>query len=80
MVILKFRFWATDEQGDHILKVKPRFVKHLNEFEKSELYNININFENYSMETDNGVIKGYYSKVTAIKPVVPKTIETNPEN
>ena len=47
---------------------------------KNELYNIDITFENYSMETDNGVIKGYYAKVPTIKPVTQKTIDTSPEN
>jgi hypothetical protein len=77
---LKLPIWTTEDKNEQILKVKDRWIGSLKELNKKELYNIDIDFEHYTMETDNGVVKGYYAKVPTIKPVVPKTIETNPEN
>ena len=77
---LKLPIWTTEDKNEQILKVKDRWIGSLKELVKKELYNIDIDFEHYTMEIDNEVIKGYYAKVTNIKPVVPKTIETNPEN
>ena len=77
---LKLPIWQTEDKNEHILKVKKRWVGPFNNLIQNELYNIDITFENYSMETDNGVIKGYYAKVPTIKPVVPKTIEPIQEN
>ena len=77
---LKLPIWQTEDKNEHILKVKKRWVGPFNNLIQNELYNIDITFENYSMETDNGVIKGYYAKVPTIKSVAQKTIDTNPEN
>ena len=77
---LKLPIWQTEDKNEHILKVKKRWIGPLKNLIKNELYNIDITFENYSMETDNGVIKGYYAKVPTIKPVTQKTIDTSPEN
>jgi len=77
---LKLPIWQTEDKNEHILKVKKRWVGPFNNLIQNEFYNIDITFENYSMETDNGVIKGYYAKVPTIKPVAPKTIDTSPEN
>ena len=77
---LKLPIWTTEDKNEQILKVKDRWIGSLKELDKKELYNIDIDFEHYTMETDNGVVKGYYAKVPTIKPVVPKTIETSPEH
>jgi len=63
--LLKMPIWATDKL-EHILKVKSKFVNNTQEFVKNALYIININFEFYHME-DVGA-KGYYAKVTKVKP------------
>ena len=76
---LKLPIWTTEDKNEQILKVKDKWIGSFQELVKKELYNIDIDFEHYTMETDNGVIKGYYAKVPIIKPVLPKTIETNPE-
>ena len=77
---LKLPIWMTEDKNEHILKVKKKWIGSLTKLVQKDLYNIDLVFENYTMDTDNGVIKGYYSKVTSIKPVVPKTIDTDPEN
>jgi hypothetical protein len=67
--LLKMPIWVTDTKNEHILKVKAKFVNHLQEFLKNAVYIININFEFYHIEENN--IKGYYAKITKVANSLP---------
>ena len=62
-------FWINDKQ-EMILKVKDKFVNAVSDLVKGLEYAIDITFESYSIEQeDKEPIKGYYSKISNIKPL-----------
>ena len=58
--------WSTETQ-DIILKVKSKWINVADDLQPSANYVMNADFSYYSMEAENGMIKGYYIKVTKIK-------------
>ena len=57
---------VTDTQ-DVILKVKSKWLNICDELQPSANYVMNADFSSYSMDTDNGDMRGYYIKVIKIK-------------
>ena len=67
---VRMPFWKTVDKQEMIFKVKDKFVsnKH-SDLVKGLEYAIDITFESYSIEQDDKEpIKGYYSKVSNVKP------------
>jgi len=58
--------WTTDTQ-DVILKVKEKWLNVADDLQTSTNYVINADFTAYSLDTDNGTVKGYYIKIPKIK-------------
>ena len=58
--------WTTDTQ-DVILKVKEKWVNVSDDLQTLTNYVLNADFNAYSLDTDNGPLKGYYIKVMKIK-------------
>ena len=55
-----------------ILKIKDRIVNAASDLVKGSEYAIDITFESYCIEQeDKEPIKGYYSKVSNVKPLKP---------
>ena len=72
--------WLTDTQ-DIILKVKSKWLNISDDLQPLANYVMNADFSYYSMDAENGTLKGYYIKVTKIK--VKKmnfTVEINDDN
>ena len=66
---LRMPFWINDKQ-EMTLKVKDKFVNAVSDLVKGLEYAIDITFESYSIEQeDKEPIKGYYSKVSNVKPL-----------
>ena len=67
---IRMPFWKTVDKQEMILKVKDKFVNAVSDLVKSLEYAIDITSENYSIEQeDKEPIKGYYSKISNIKPL-----------
>ena len=61
--------WRTVDKQEMISKVKDQFVNAVSDLVKVLEYAIDITFESYSIEQeDKEPIKGYYSKVSNVKP------------
>ena len=58
--------WSTDTQ-DIILKVKDKWLNVADDLQTLTNYVINADFTAYSLDTDNGNMRGYYIKVPKIK-------------
>ena len=58
--------WTTDTQ-DVILKVKEKWLNVADDLQTLTNYVINADFTAYSLETENGTVKGYYIKIPKIK-------------
>ena len=58
--------WTTDTQ-DVILKVKEKWLSVADDLQTLTNYVINADFTAYSLETENGTVKGYYIKIPKIK-------------
>ena len=58
--------WTTDTQ-DVILKVKEKWVSVADDLQPLTNYIINADFTAYSLDTDNGNVRGYYIKIPKIK-------------
>ena len=58
--------WTTDTQ-DVILKVKEEWVCVADDLQTLINYVVTIDFNAYSLDTDNGTVKGYYAKIMKIK-------------
>ena len=58
--------WSTDTQ-DIILKVKEKWLNVADELSVLTNYVINADFTAYSLDTENGNIRGYYIKTPRIK-------------
>ena len=67
---LRMPFWKTVDKQELILKVKDKFVNAASDLVKGSEYAIDITFESYCIEQeDKEPIKGYYSKVSNVKPL-----------
>ena len=55
------------DSGDIILKVKSKWLNVADDLEPLANYKINRDFCAYSLDTDNGTLKGYYIKIVKIK-------------
>ena len=65
---IRMPFWRTDK-NDIVLKVKDKFVNVASDLVKGSDYIIDITFESYCIEEEGKEpIKGYYSKVSSVKP------------
>ena len=59
--------WTTDTQ-DIILKVKEKWINTAtDELQPLTNYTVNADFTAYSLDTENGNMKGYYIKIAKIK-------------
>ena len=58
--------WSTDTQ-DIILKVKDKWLNVADDLQTLTNYVINADFTAYSLDTENGNMRGYYIKVPKIK-------------
>ena len=58
--------WSTDTQ-DIILKVKEKWINVADDLQTLTNYTINVDFTAYSLDTDNGNVRGYYIKIPRIK-------------
>ena len=58
--------WSTDTQ-DIILKVKEKWLNVADDLSVLTNYVINADFTAYSLDTDNGNVRGYYIKIPRIK-------------
>ena len=66
---IRMPFWRTVDKQGMILKAKIKFVNAVSDLVKGLEYAIDITFESYSIEQeDKEPIKGYYSKVSNVKP------------
>ena len=54
--------WTTDTQ-DVILKVKEKWLNVADDLQTLTNYVINADFTAYSLDTENGTVKGYYIKI-----------------
>ena len=67
---IRMPFWKTVDKQELILKVKDKFVNAASDLVKGSEYAIDITFESYCIEQeDKEPIKGYYSKVSNVKPL-----------
>ena len=58
--------WSTDTQ-DVVLKVKEKWLNVADDLSVLTNYVINADFTAYSLDTDNGNVRGYYIKIPRIK-------------
>ena len=58
--------WSTDTQ-DIILKVKEKLLNVADDLQTLTNYVINADFTAYSLDTENGNMRGYYIKIPKIK-------------
>ena len=63
---VKLPIWTTDTQ-DVILKVKEKWINIADDLQPLTNYVVNADFTAYSLDTDNGNMKGYYINVVKIK-------------
>ena len=67
---IRMPFWKTVDKQELILKVKEKIVNAASDLVKGSEYAIDITFESYCIEQeDKEPIKGYYSKVSNVKPL-----------
>ena len=67
---LRMPFWKSVDKQELILKVKDKFVNAASDLVKGSEYAIDISFESYNIEQeDKEPIKGYYAKVSKVKPL-----------
>ena len=67
---IRMPFWKTVDKQAMTLKVKDKFVNAVSDLVKGSEYAIDITFESYCIEQeDKEPIKGYYSKISNIKPL-----------
>ena len=63
---IRLPIWTTETQ-DVILKVKDKWLNVADDLQPLTSYSMNIDFSAYSLDTENGTVKGYYIKVPRIK-------------
>ena len=67
---IRMPFWKTVDKQEMILKVKDKFVNAVCDLIKGLEYAIDITCQSYSIEReDKEPIKGYFSKISNIKPL-----------
>ena len=73
--------WSTDT-NDVILKVKEKWINTTtDDLQPLTNYVVNADFTAYSLETDNGLMKGYYIKISKIKrKKMDSTLDVNDDN
>ena len=73
--------WSTDT-NDIVLKVKEKWINTAtHDLQLLNTYVINADFTAYSLDTDNGNMKGYYIKIAKIKKKkMDSTLDVNDEN
>ena len=79
---MKMPTWQGDN-GLYILKVKDKFINYFNDLVKNNLYNVDIDFEMYNLETEDKQIRGYYAKLPKVLHScsdTPIQIEINNDN
>ena len=58
-------FWKTEDH-EYILKVKTKNTHTpKKKLENHDIVSLNLSFKYYCMETDNGLLQGYYAKITS---------------
>ena len=57
------------QKKELILKVKDKFINYDQELQRGNLYNINVDFESYSIDNIEKPVKGYYCKVQGVKKI-----------
>ena len=69
---IRMPFWKTSDKQETILKVNDNFANAVSDLVKGSVYAIDITFESYCIEQEyKEPIKGYYSKVSNVKPPKP---------
>ena len=69
---IRMPFWKTIDKQNMILKVKDQFVNAVSDLVKGSVYAIDITVESYCIQQeDKEPIKGYFSKVSNVKPLKP---------
>ena len=63
---IKIPLWVTSDE-DIIIKIKEKWLNISDDLQPSSYYILNVDFCSYSLETDDGTLKGYYGKVIKIK-------------
>ena len=63
---IRLPIWTTETQ-DVILKVKEKWLQVSDDLQPLTNYIVNADFTAYSLDTDNGTVKGYYIKIPKIK-------------
>ena len=63
---IRLPIWTTDTQ-DVILKVKEKWLNVADDLQTLTNYVINADFTAYSLDTENGNVRGYYIKIPKIK-------------
>ena len=73
--------WTTDTQ-DIILKVKEKWINtSTDDLQPLTNYTVNADFTAYSLDTENGNMKGYYIKIAKIKKTkVDSMLDVNDDN
>ena len=58
-------FWKTEDH-EYILKVKTKNTHTpKKKLENHDIVSLNLSFKHYCMETDNGLLQGYFAKITS---------------
>ena len=63
---IRLPIWTTETQ-DVILKVKEKWVSVADDLQPLTNYVISVDFSAYSLDTENGNVRGYYIKIPKIK-------------
>ena len=63
---IRLPIWTTETQ-DVILKVKEKWLSVADDLQPLTNYVINVDFSAYSLDTENGNVRGYYIKIPKIK-------------
>ena len=72
--------WSTDTQ-DIILKVKEKWINTADDLQPLTNYVVNADFTAYSLDTENGNMKGYYIKIAKIKKKkMDRMLDVNDDN
>ena len=73
--------WTTDTQ-DIILKIKEKWINtSTDDLQPLTNYTVNADFTAYSLDTENGNMKGYYIKIAKIKKKkIDSTLDFNDDN
>ena len=66
---IRMPYWKTEPKRELILKVKDKSINYDQELQRRNLYNINVDFESYSIDNIEKPVKGYYCKVQGVKKI-----------